>query len=51
MFSEIVLKELEIKKKNLPRKKRVDLIITDFDNTIFCRNEQIEKSELLRNNR
>ncbi len=50
MFSTIILKELENKIKKL-EKKDVDLIITDFDNTIFCRNEQIEISELLRNNR
>lgn len=39
------------KKKNKLEKKDIDLIITDFDNTIFCRNEQLKDSELLRNNR
>ena len=32
-------------------KKDIDLIISDFDDTIFCRNEQLNDSELLRNNR
>ena len=43
-------KELEILKnrKNKLKKKNKDLIIADFDNTLFCRKEQLEKSEALR---
>lgn len=44
------LKKLEKLKKSR-EKKDIDLIISDFDDTIFCRNEQLEKSELLRTNR
>lgn len=45
-------KYLELKEKvKLLEKKDIDLIIADFDNTIFCRKEQLEKSETLRNNR
>lgn len=50
MISEQELKELKNKLNSL-EKKDIDLIISDFDNTIFCRNEQLEDSELLRNNR
>jgi hypothetical protein len=35
------LKALENKKNNL-EKKNIDLIITDFDDTIFCRKDQLE---------
>jgi len=44
------LKELEKLKINL-EKKDVTLIISDFDDTIFCRKEQLEKSQILRENR
>lgn len=44
------LKKLE-KQKNHLEKKDETLIISDFDDTIFCRNEQLEKSTLLRENR
>ncbi len=37
--------------KNSLEKKDIDLIICDFDDTIFCRAEQLEKSEILRTNR
>jgi len=50
MISEQELKELKNKLNNL-EKKDIDLIISDFDDTIFCRNEQLKDSELLRNNR
>lgn len=45
--------ELKILKNKLNLLKKRDdyLIITDFDDTIFSRKEQLEKSELLRNNR
>jgi predicted HAD superfamily phosphohydrolase YqeG len=35
------LKDLEVKKNNL-EKRDIDLIITDFDDTIFSRKEQLE---------
>lgn len=41
MFSDAELKELEIKKVKL-EKKDIDLIISDFDDTIFSTNEVIE---------
>jgi len=44
------LKKLE-KLKNSLEKKDIDLIIADFDDTLFCRNDQLKKSEILRNNR
>jgi len=44
------LKKLESLKKSL-EKKEIDLIISDFDDTIFCRKEQLNESEILRNNR
>jgi predicted HAD superfamily phosphohydrolase YqeG len=40
------LKKIENKKNNL-EKKDINLIITDFDDTIFCRNEQLETDENL----
>jgi len=39
------------KKKDLLEKKDETLIISDFDDTIFCRKEQLDDNELLRNNR
>ena len=50
MISKNNIQEFKNKVKNL-EKKDIDLIISDFDDTIFCRNEQLEDSELLRNNR
>lgn len=50
MFLEKELQLLE-NKKNKIEKKEIDLIICDFDDTIFSRKEQLEKSDLLRNNR
>lgn len=44
------LKKLESLKNSL-EKKEIDLIISDFDDTLFCRNEQLAKSEILKNNR
>jgi len=44
------LKLLDNKVSKL-EKKDIEIIISDFDDTIFCRNEQLEKSELLRTNR
>lgn len=44
------LKKLESKKNKL-EKKNIDLIITDFDDTIFCRKEQLESDENLVKNR
>ncbi len=44
------LKKFESIKKNLKIKNET-LIISDFDDTIFCRKEQLEKSNLLRENR
>lgn len=44
------LKKLENLKNSL-EKKDIDLIISDFDDTIFCRAEQLEQSEILRTNR
>lgn len=41
---------LKTKLKNLEKKDET-LIITDFDDTLFCRKEQLEKSSLLRENR
>jgi len=38
-------------KINQLEKKNIDLIITDFDDTIFSRNEQLEDCKLLRENR
>lgn len=32
-------------------KKQNDIIISDFDDCIFCRKEQLEQSEILRTNR
>lgn len=42
MFSQKEEKELKSKLKNL-EKKELDLIISDFDDTIFCTKEVIEK--------
>lgn len=50
MIIENKIKLLENKKNNLER-KNIDLIIADFDNTIFCRKDQLKDSELLRTNR
>lgn len=50
MLKEKDLKILEEKKKKLQKRDNY-LIISDFDDTIFCRKEQLEDSELLRNNR
>ncbi len=50
MFNKEELENLKLKLEKL-EKKDIDLIISDFDDTIFCRNEQLEDSELLRNNR
>lgn len=50
MFLEKELKNFENKKNNL-EKKDIDLIICDFDDTIFSRKQQLEESEILRNNR
>ena len=44
------LKELEKLKINLEKKDET-IIISDFDDTIFCRKEQLEKSQILRENR
>lgn len=44
------LKELEKLKNNLVKKNET-LIICDFDDTIFSRKEQLEKSQILRENR
>jgi hypothetical protein len=44
------LKELEKLKNNLVKKDET-LIICDFDDTIFSRKEQLEKSQILRENR
>lgn len=41
MFSDAELKELEIKIRKL-EKKDIDLIISDFDDTIFCTKEAVE---------
>ena len=38
-------------KIKLLEKRDIDLIVCDFDDTIFCRKHQLENSELLRNNR
>lgn len=40
-----------MKKRDLLEKKDETLIISDFDDTIFCRKDQLEKSQLLRENR
>lgn len=50
MIFEKELKKLE-KKRDKLEKKDIDLIIADFDNTLFCRKEQLEKSEALRQHR
>ncbi len=50
MNNSIEISRLEKKIKKL-KKKDIDLIISDFDDTIFCRNEQLEDCELLKNNR
>lgn len=50
MISKKELKELKNKLNKL-EKKDIDLIISDFDDTIFSRTEQLEDSELLKNNR
>lgn len=50
MIFEKELKKLENIKNNLV-KKDIDLIITDFDNTLFCRKEQLEEVEWLRKHR
>jgi predicted HAD superfamily phosphohydrolase YqeG len=50
MISQQELKILK-NKLNLLEKKDIDLIITDFDDTIFSRKEQLEDNELLRENR
>jgi hypothetical protein len=42
MFNEEDIKKLKIKISKLP-KKEIDLIITDFDDTIFSTSEIIEK--------
>lgn len=46
----IFKKELKLleNKKNSLEKKEIDLIVTDFDNTIFCRKEQLEAEEAFR---
>lgn len=44
------LKELKKLKNNLEKKDEI-LIVSDLDDTIFCRKEQLEDNELLRNNR
>ena len=44
------LKQLENNKNKL-EKKDIDLIITDFDDTIFCRKKQLKDSKILRENR
>lgn len=44
------LKELEKLKNNLEKRDEI-LIISDFDDTLFCRKEQLEISSLLRENR
>jgi uncharacterized membrane protein len=44
------LLKLKNKLKKLD-KKNIDLIISDFDDTIFCRNEQLEDCILLKENR
>jgi len=44
------LEKLE-KKRDLLEKKDEILIVSDLDDTIFCRKEQLEDNELLRNNR
>lgn len=44
------LKELEKLKNNLEKKDET-FIICDFDDTIFSRKEQLEKSQILRENR
>jgi len=44
------LEKLE-EKIDLLEKKNETIIISDFDDTIFCRKEQLEKSQLLRENR
>ena len=50
MISEEKIKKIKEKIKKL-EKKDIDLIISDFDDTIFCRKEQLEDCELLRKNR
>ncbi len=46
---ELINKLLET--KNTLKKSSENLYIADFDDTIFCRKEQLEQSELLRTNR
>jgi predicted HAD superfamily phosphohydrolase YqeG len=50
MVNKININQFKTKVKKL-NKKNIDLIITDFDDTIFCRKEQLDDCELLRNNR
>jgi len=50
MIKDNLIIELKNKISSL-EKKDIDLIIADFDDTIFCRKEQLEDNELLRNNR
>jgi predicted HAD superfamily phosphohydrolase YqeG len=42
----IYFRKLKSKAKSLP-KKNIDLIIVDFDDTIFSRKEQLESDENL----
>jgi len=44
------LKKLEKLKNSLEKKEEI-LIISDFDDTIFCRKEKLKISSLLRENR
>ncbi|NCO31988.1 hypothetical protein GW891_04330, partial [bacterium] len=44
------LKKLEKLKNSLEKKEEI-LIISDFDDTLFCRKEQLKISSLLRENR
>ena len=44
------IEELRFKKDKLKRQNK-NLIITDFDDTIFSRKQQLENSQILRENR
>jgi len=44
------IKKLEKLKNSLEKKEEI-LIISDFDDTLFCRKEQLKISSLLRENR
>lgn len=48
MYKNIEIFENEV--KNLEKTDDI-FIVSDFDDTIFCRKEQLENSEILRNNR